>query len=97
LLRRIEAPGAFTLRFRVRLSTPGAVLIQRNELFRSVSVPAGMHAVELVETPAAQVVRVDGHPAGRWTPLIDHRGGAVGLGVPAGGEAWFDDVAVEPR
>jgi hypothetical protein len=95
VLRKFEAPAAFTLSFRVRVDAPSEILIQRNELFCPVAVRAGSHDVVFREGPREQTAFVDGTAAGRWTPSLDHRGGVVAVGVTPGGEAWFDDFRVE--
>jgi hypothetical protein len=70
-------------------------VVQRNELLRRVPVPAGTHRIALRETAQRQAFTVDGKEVAHFEPPIDHRGGAIGLGVAAGGEAWFDDVRLE--
>jgi hypothetical protein len=95
VFRKFEAPEAFAMGFHVRLDRDGAILIRRNELFRRVELKAGSHLVVWRETPDAQRVFVDDRPAGEWKPSLDHRGGGVALGVPPGGEAWFEDFRVE--
>ena len=70
----------------------------RNELLLRVELAQGTHRVELRDAGARRTIDVDGKRVGEWTTFVYHRGGAIGLGVPAGGEAWFDDVAVRiPR
>ncbi|MGQ0720516.1 MAG: hypothetical protein ACT4PE_02955 [Candidatus Eiseniibacteriota bacterium] len=95
VLRKFEAPAAFTLKFRVHVDEPSEILIQRNELFCPVTVRAGRRDVVFRETPQEQTAFVDGEPAGRWTPSLDHRGGVVAVGVAAGAEASFDDFRIE--
>jgi hypothetical protein len=95
ILRKFEAPPAFTMEFEVRVDRPMDILVQRNELFCPIPVPAGRHLVRFRETPAGQTASVDGAPSGRWTPTLDHRGGVVAVGVPAGAEASFDDFRIE--
>ncbi|NNE44523.1 MAG: hypothetical protein HKN12_09955, partial [Gemmatimonadetes bacterium] len=95
ILRKFEAPVEFAMGFHVRLAEPGAVLIQRNELFREVKLPAGRHLVVFRETPTEQRVFVDDRPVAEWHPERDHRGGGLAIGVPDGGEAWFEDFRLE--
>ena len=46
---------------------------------------------------AIRVLLVDGREVRRRPLFIDHRGGAVGLGVAAGVTARFDDLAILAR
>lgn len=95
VLRKTEAPADFAFAFRVRLPADGAILIRRNELFRTVALSAGSHEVVYREEAGRQTLEVDGAAAGAWTPRIDHRGGEIALGVPPGGEAFFDDFTLQ--
>jgi len=95
VLRKLEAPAEFALGFTARVDRDGAILVKRNELFRSVPLSAGTHEIVLRESGGRQRIEVDGRPAGEWAVLIYHRGGEIGLGVPGGGEAWLDDVTVQ--
>jgi hypothetical protein len=98
VLRRFEAPSDFTLRFRARAEKGGAIVVQRSELLLRVELAEGTHEVVLREAGRRRTIEVDGAQVGEWTPLVYHRGGPIALGVPAGGEAWFDDVALRiPR
>jgi hypothetical protein len=97
VLRRVEAPEAFWMSFSVRLPSAGGILIQRNELFRLVSVPRGRHRILWIEIPEQQTVSVDERHQGRWTPKFDHQGGGIAIGVPGGGAASFDDFRVGVR
>jgi hypothetical protein len=92
VLAGVEAPARFTVEWTARLPRAGTLVVQRNELLRRVPVPAGKHRIVLAETPAGQAFSVDGKEVVRLEPPIDHRGGAIGLGVAAGDEAWLDDV-----
>ncbi|MGH2569793.1 MAG: Ig-like domain-containing protein, partial [bacterium] len=97
VLRRVEAPSEFTLSFRARAGTGGAILVQRSDLLLRVELAPGMHDVVLREAGARRSIDVDGARVREWTTFVYHRGGAIGLGVPARGEAWFDDVALQVR
>jgi hypothetical protein len=98
VLRRVEAPSEFTLRFRARAGRGGgAILVQRNDVFLRVELADGAHEVALHERNGRQSVDVDGARVREWARPIYHRGGPIGLGVPAGGEAWFDDVSMHAR
>ncbi len=94
VLRGAEAPAAFRMEWTARMPRAGTLVVNRNELLRRIPVPAGKHRIALRETPGSVVIAVDGKDAARFEPPIDHQGGAIGLGVAAGGEAWIDDVRV---
>ena len=97
ILRRVEAPPSFDMTWTADLSRSGQVAVQRNELLRKIDVPTGKHRITLRERPGSQVFFVGDREVARFTPMIDHQGGAIGLGVGAGGEANFDDFVLEPR
>jgi hypothetical protein len=95
VLRKIEPPDEFALGFRARLESDGEIVLRRNELFRRVPLAEGAHDIVLWEAAGRQTLEVDGTKVAEWTPRVDHRRGAIALGVPPGGEAWFDDVTVQ--
>jgi hypothetical protein len=97
LLRRVEAPPSFEMTWTADLPKAGQVAVQRNELVRKFNVPQGKHRIKLRERPGSQVFFVGDREVARFTPTIDHQGGAIGIGVGAGGEASFDDFVLEAR
>ncbi len=92
VIRHLEAPETFRFAFSVRLAEAGEILVDRNSVFQKLSLPAGRSQVEVWEEPGLRTFRVNGTEQARWEPPIDHRGGQVGLGVPGGGRALFDNV-----
>jgi hypothetical protein len=97
VLRGIEAPAELALSFTARLPVAGSILIERHELFRKVALPAGVSRVLFLESPRSQRVLVAGRERGRWTPPRDQQGGMIGIGVPPGGEAFFDELELVER
>ncbi|HET9888494.1 MAG TPA: hypothetical protein VFR10_13385 [bacterium] len=97
LLKHVEAPPSFDMTWTVELSRPGEIAVQRNEILRKIDVTKGKFRITLRERPGSQVFFVGDREVARFSPLIDHQGGAIGIGVGPGGEADFDDFVLEAR
>jgi hypothetical protein len=79
----------------VHLERPGRIELARGDLREPVDLPAGQSRLEIRETDARRVLRVDGVEIRRRRLPVDHRRGTVGLGVAAGTDARFDDLMIE--
>jgi hypothetical protein len=97
ILRGVEAPRSFDMSWIADLPRAGKIVVQRNELLRKIDLPQGRTRVTLYERPGSQVFIAGNREVARFTPPIDHQGGAIGIGVSAGGEAFFDDFWLEPK
>jgi len=97
LLKHVEAPPSFDMTWTAELSRPGQIAVQRNETLRKIDVPKGKSRITLRERPGSQVFFVGDREVARFSPTIDHQGGAIGIGVGPGGEADFDDFVLEAR